>query len=108
MSSDSRSRSTDQKVGSSNLPGCASVSPSQGAKDVTGNLPKVIEEFNKQHPQGQVTLHELPDAADQQRQQMVQNTQIKNPKMAVLSVDNVWTAEFVFRFKLSGRPVVRA
>ena len=63
-------------------------------KDVTGNLPKVIEEFNKQHPQGQVTLHELPDAADQQRQQMVQNTQIKNDKMAVLSVDNVWTAEF--------------
>ena len=41
-----------------------------------------------------VTLHELPDAADQQRQQMVQNTQIKNDKMAVLSVDNVWTAEF--------------
>ena len=63
-------------------------------KDVTGNLPKVIEQFNKQHPQGQVTLHELPDAADQQRQQMVQNTQIKNDKMAVLSVDNVWTAEF--------------
>ena len=36
----------------------------------------------------------LPDAADQQRQQMVRNTQIKNDKMAVLSVDNVWTAEF--------------
>ena len=27
--------------------------------------------------------------ADQQRQQMIQNTQIKNPAMAVLSVDNV-------------------
>ena len=25
---------------------------------------------------------------------MIQNTQIKNPKMAVLSVDVVWTAEF--------------
>ena len=54
----------------------------------------MIEEFNKQHPQGQVTLHELPEAADQQRQQMVQNTQIKNDKMAVLYLDNVWTAEF--------------
>ena len=63
-------------------------------KDVTGNLPKVIEQFNQQHPEGKVTLHELPDAADQQRQQMIQNTQIKNPAMAVLSVDNVWTAEF--------------
>ena len=54
----------------------------------------MIEQFNKQHPEGQVAFHELPDAADQQRQQMVQNTQIKNDKMAVLSVDNVWTAEF--------------
>ena len=41
-----------------------------------------------------MTLHELPDEADQQRQQMIQNTQIKNPKMAVLNVDVVWTAEF--------------
>jgi multiple sugar transport system substrate-binding protein len=64
------------------------------SKDLTGNLPKLIEQFNKQHPQGQVTLHELPEAADQQRQQMIQNTQIKNPKMAVLYLDNVWTAEF--------------
>ena len=63
-------------------------------KDVSGNLPKLIAKFNEQHPQGKVTFHELPDNADQQRQQMIQNTQIKNPKMAVLSVDVVWTAEF--------------
>ena len=41
-----------------------------------------------------MTLHELPDEADQQQQQMIQNTQIKNPKMAVLNVDVVWTAQF--------------
>ena len=64
------------------------------SKDLTGNLANLIEQFNKQHPQGQVTLHELPEAADLQRQQMIQNTQIKNPKMAVLYLDNVWTAEF--------------
>src|SRR5829696_2137199 len=63
-------------------------------KDTSGNLPKIIQKFNESHPNGQVTLHELPDEADQQRQQMVQNTQIKNPKMAVLNVDVVWTAEF--------------
>ena len=63
-------------------------------KDVSGNLQKQIDQFNAQHPQGKVTLHELPDAADQQRQQMIQNSQIKNPQMAVVSVDNVWTAEF--------------
>jgi multiple sugar transport system substrate-binding protein len=63
-------------------------------KDVSGNLVKQIAQFNAQHPQGKVTFHELPDSADQQRQQMIQNTQIKNPAMAVLSVDVVWTSEF--------------
>jgi multiple sugar transport system substrate-binding protein len=60
----------------------------------SGWLQKTIDAFNAQHPQGKVTLHELPDNADQQRQQMIQNAQIKNPKMAVLSVDVVWTSEF--------------
>ncbi len=63
-------------------------------KDTSGNIPKLIAQFNSQHPNGQVTLHELPDSADQQRQQMIQNTQIKNPAMAVISVDVVWTSEF--------------
>ena len=63
-------------------------------KDTSGNTTKVIERFNAQHPDGKVTFHELPASADQQRQQMIQNTQIKNPKMGVVSVDVVWTAEF--------------
>ena len=63
-------------------------------KDSSGNLPKLIAQFNSQHPNGQVTFHELPDSADQQRQQMIQNTQIKNPAMSVISVDVVWTSEF--------------
>lgn len=63
-------------------------------KDVSGNLPKLIAQFNSQHPNGQVKFHELPDSADQQRQQMIQNTQIKNPAMGVISMDVVWTSEF--------------
>jgi multiple sugar transport system substrate-binding protein len=63
-------------------------------KDVSGNLPKLVKQFNDSHPNGKVILHELPDEADQQRQQMIQNAQIKNPKMAVLNVDVVWTSEF--------------
>ncbi|MGI3786502.1 MAG: ABC transporter substrate-binding protein [Janthinobacterium lividum] len=63
-------------------------------KDVSGNLPKLIAQFNAQHPQGQVKFHELPDSADQQRQQMIQNTTIKNPAMGVISMDVVWTSEF--------------
>ena len=53
-------------------------------KDTSGNFPKLIKQFNDSHPNGKVTFHELPDEADQQRQQMIQNAQIKNPKMAVL------------------------
>lgn len=65
-----------------------------GGKDTSGNLKNLIAQFNKEHPDGKVTFHELPDNADAQRQQMIQNTQIKNPAMAVLSVDVVWTGEF--------------
>ncbi|HEX8487306.1 MAG TPA: ABC transporter substrate-binding protein [Propionibacteriaceae bacterium] len=63
-------------------------------KDTSGNLQKIIAKFNEQHPQGKVTFHELPDNADLQRQQMIQNTQIKNASMGILSMDVVWTAEF--------------
>ena len=63
-------------------------------KDTTGAMKKQIDAWNKDHPDEKVTLRELPDNADLQRQQMIQNTEIKNPKMAVLSVDVVWTAEF--------------
>src|ERR687894_1025736 len=63
-------------------------------KDTSGNFPKLVAQFNEQNPDGKVTFKELPDQSDQQRQQMVQNTQIKNPAMGVMSVDVVWTAEF--------------
>jgi multiple sugar transport system substrate-binding protein len=73
-------------------------------KDVSGNLPKLVKQFNDSHPNGKVTLHELPDEADQQRQQMIQNAQIKNPKMAVLSMDVVWTAEFAAKGYVEALP----
>src|SRR5512133_1411061 len=73
-------------------------------KDVTGNFQKQIKAFNDSHPNGKVTAHELPDNADQQRQQMIQNTQIKNPKMAVMSVDVVWTAEFAAKGYIEALP----
>jgi multiple sugar transport system substrate-binding protein len=63
-------------------------------KDTSGNLKNVVADFNAQHPNGKVIIHELPDNADQQRAQMIQNTQIKNPKMGILSMDVVWTSEF--------------
>jgi len=73
-------------------------------KDVSGNFTKQIKAFNDSHPNGKVIDHVLPDNADQQRQQMIQNTQIKNPKMAVLSVDVVWTAEFAAKGYIEALP----
>jgi multiple sugar transport system substrate-binding protein len=73
-------------------------------KDTSGNMPKLIKAFNDSHPNGKVVFHELPDEADQQRQQMIQNAQIKNPKMAVLSVDVVWTAEFAAKGYIEALP----
>jgi multiple sugar transport system substrate-binding protein len=73
-------------------------------KDTSGNLPKLIKQFNESHPNGKVIFHELPDEADQQRQQMIQNAQIKNAKMAVLSVDVVWTAEFAAKGYVEALP----
>jgi multiple sugar transport system substrate-binding protein len=63
-------------------------------KDLSGNNQTLVDQFNAQHPNGKVIIHELPNQADQQRQQMIQNTQIKNPKMGILEMDVVWTAEF--------------
>ncbi len=74
------------------------------ARTSAGNFAEADQAFNDSHPNGKVTFHELPDNADQQRQQMIQNTQIKNPKMAVLSVDVVWTAEFAAKGYVEALP----
>jgi len=71
-------------------------------KDNTGDTTRIIDAFNAQHANGKVTFRELPSAADQQRQQMVQNFQIKNGKMGVISMDVVWTGEF------AGKGIVEA
>ena len=45
-------------------------------------------------PGERVTLLELPEAADEQRAQMVANLQAKSDRYDVLGLDVVWTAEF--------------
>lgn len=63
-------------------------------KDTSGNLQNEIDAWNKDHPDEKVTVRELPDQADQQRAQMIQNAQTKGSEYTVLNVDVVWTAEF--------------
>jgi multiple sugar transport system substrate-binding protein len=63
-------------------------------KDPTGTLRKIVDSWNSSHPDTKVTLVDLPEAADAQRQQLVQNAQIKSTAYDVVTLDAVWTAEF--------------
>ncbi|MDN5858139.1 MAG: ABC transporter substrate-binding protein [Pseudonocardia sp.] len=61
----------------------------------TGNFVQgVLDAWNAAHPDQKVTLIELPESADAQRQQMLQNATAKSDAYDVLELDNVWTAEF--------------
>lgn len=63
-------------------------------KDTSGNRQKQIDAWNKKHPKEKVKIVELPEDADAQRNQMVQNAQNKSKTYSVLNLDVVWTAEF--------------
>lgn len=63
-------------------------------KDTTGKLKELLDRWNKDHADEKVTLVELPESADEQRAQMVNNAQAKSDSYTVLGLDVVWTAEF--------------
>jgi trehalose/maltose transport system substrate-binding protein len=63
-------------------------------KDTSGFVQGVLEKWNAQHPDQKASLIELPESADAQRQQMIQNAQTKSDQYDVLNLDVVWVAEF--------------
>jgi multiple sugar transport system substrate-binding protein len=63
-------------------------------KDTSGNMQKQVDTWNSAHPGEKATIIELPESADAQRQQMVQNAQAESDAYAVLNLDVIWTAEF--------------
>jgi multiple sugar transport system substrate-binding protein len=63
-------------------------------KDTSGNMQKIVDEWNAAHPNEKASIVELPESADGQRQQMVQNAQVQSDAYAILNLDVVWTAEF--------------
>ncbi len=63
-------------------------------KDTSGYLATEVELWNSEHPGEEVRVIELPDNADQQRAQMIQNAQTQGSEYTVLNVDVVWTSEF--------------
>jgi multiple sugar transport system substrate-binding protein len=75
------------------LSGRGPITLAQG-KDTSGNVQNLVKTWNSQHPQESVRLVELPEDADAQRQQMVQNAQTKSDAYSVLNLDVVWTSEF--------------
>jgi multiple sugar transport system substrate-binding protein len=63
-------------------------------KDTSGNLQNQLNSWNSANPDQKVTIIELPEDADAQRQQMIQNATTKSDAYTVLNLDVVWTAEF--------------
>jgi multiple sugar transport system substrate-binding protein len=64
------------------------------ASDASGEIALLIKRWNAEHPGEKATLVELPEDADQQRQLMIQNAQLKTDTYSVLMLDVVWTSEF--------------
>jgi multiple sugar transport system substrate-binding protein len=63
-------------------------------KDTSGNMQKLVDQWNTDHPDEKVEITELPESADDQRSQMIQNAQAKSKEFTILNLDVVWTAEF--------------
>jgi len=63
-------------------------------RDTTNYLQPLLDRWNQAHPAEKVTLLELPEAADEQRAQMVANLQAHTDRYDVLGLDVVLTAEF--------------
>jgi multiple sugar transport system substrate-binding protein len=63
-------------------------------KDTTGAFTTVVDNFNKENPNANAKLLELPTAADEQRRLQVQRLEAESPECDVLGVDTIWTAEY--------------
>lgn len=63
-------------------------------KDTSGKLKEFLQKWNDKHPEEKVTLIELPESADEQRNQFMNNAQAGSDAYTVLGLDVVWTAEF--------------
>jgi trehalose/maltose transport system substrate-binding protein len=63
-------------------------------KDTSGAYQTAIDLFQKQNNQVTVKLVELPESADEQRNQLVQRLRAESSECDVLGMDVIWTAEF--------------
>lgn len=78
---------------SAGLDGVGPITYVQG-KDNSNVVRPLLDQWNQQHPDQQVTFKEQTDQADQQHDDLVQHFQAQDAGYDVVSVDVVWTAEF--------------
>ena len=84
--------STAEKSGSSEE-GRGPITFAMGRND-TDKITPIIEKWNEEHPDEQVTLEELAGEADDQRETLVQSLQAGNSDYDVMALDVIWTADF--------------
>ena len=76
-----------------NADGRGPITFAMGMND-TDKLIPVIERWNEQNPEEEVTLNELAGEADAQRETLVQSLQAGNSDYDVMALDVIWTADF--------------
>ena len=77
----------------SNSEGRGPITFAMGKND-TDKLIPIIEKWNEEHPDEEVTLSELAGEADAQRETLVQSLQAGNSDYDVMALDVIWTADF--------------
>jgi len=89
----SSSSSSGGGAQSAGLDGVGPITYVQG-KDNSNVVRPLLDQWNKQHPDQQVTFKEQTEDANQQHDDLVQHFQAQDAGYDVASVDVVWTAEF--------------
>jgi multiple sugar transport system substrate-binding protein len=63
-------------------------------KDTSGAFKTAVDQFNKENPELEADLLELPENADIQREQQIQRLRAESSECDVLGMDVIWTAEY--------------
>ncbi|WP_103063156.1 ABC transporter substrate-binding protein [Actinomyces qiguomingii] len=81
-------------VSTADFTGTGPITWVQGKDNSDGKVQERIDQWNELYPDEKVTLIELSSEADQQRQSLINNAQTQSDAYDVISIDNVWVAEF--------------
>ncbi|QGU06598.1 putative ABC transporter-binding protein precursor [Corynebacterium occultum] len=76
-----------------NADGRGPITFAMGKNDTDKIIP-IIDKWNEEHPDEEVTLNELAGEADAQRETLVQSLQAGNADYDVMALDVIWTADF--------------